>query len=487
MAYKTTISKACVNREEAVTEMHNQLLAMGWLYVDGACDLYTIPSTDVNTTDNTFTVVGTTYSGSQPVHIRTTGTVPGGLAINTEYYVVNVSGNTFKLSTTYNGSAIDISSQGSGTHTISESYRIYKSNSEASNMPYQYIKLIYSTNPNRIYLQASYTYNSTTKLLVGSNTTTVYTDTNQTGFYIWIHGNKDIVHITTKVSSTYYRFWFGFMKPFMPLKTTLSSAASTGSNVVLSVADSTGFEVGYPYQIIGVSGEGRDTLTSTAVVSGTITVSSLPRNYGSGAIIGINPVPFGAADQSAINLVNGHGSVGLGNISYVGGAYGGVFFSNIGALDPDMRSNKYILQPFGATNSYDVSTVYYGIEGYIDTNMLLAPNTGMTIEDTFAVAILTSGTSSGSNSTTVMNDTSKSWITNAYAGKVVIITFGTGSGMIKKITSNDATSITLSDDWIFDTIPNGTSQYIICEEGYRYMANGTGSGSAQFFALREGI
>lgn len=70
----------------------------------------------------------------------------------------------------------------------------------------------------------------------------------------------------------------------------------------------------------------------------------------------------------------------------------------------------------------------------------------------------------------------------------MVITFGLGQGMIKKIDSNTATSVSLSGgDWLFETTPDSTSQYIICEEAYRYIANGTGYGTANYMALREGI
>jgi hypothetical protein len=487
MAYKTTINKACANREIAIEEIHNQLLAMGWTYVDGMCDLYNIPYTDVNTTDNTFTMAGHTYSNSQPVHVRTTGTVPGGLAINTQYYVVTVvSGVSFKLSSTYNGSAIDITTQGSGTHTISESFRIYKSNSEASNQIYQYVKLSKIVGPTKINVYSPYHYNLTTRAIVAISYGTSFIETNQTGFYLWIHGDKDKVHITTKVASTYYRFWFGFMKPFIPLKTTVSGAITTGSNVVIPVENSTGFEAGYPYQIVGAYAEGRDTLTSTAVESGTITVSSLPRNYAAGAMIGHSPLIFGNADHSSFYSTCAYGVAGINDVSYGASVYGNVLIP-VTSADPDMRSSKYILQPLSCSAETDNASTFNGVQGYINTNMLIAPNINMVIEDTFAVAKLSSGTSSGSNSTTVLNDTTKSWTINAYSGKVIIITFGSGSGMIKKIDSNTSTSISLSgSDWVFETTPDATSQYIICEEGYRYMAHGTGTGTANQVALREG-
>lgn len=75
------------------------------------------------------------------------------------------------------------------------------------------------------------------------------------------------------------------------------------------------------------------------------------------------------------------------------------------------------------------------------------------------------GTSSGSNSTTTLNDTGKSWTVNAYqpAGSVafylVEITGGTGVGQRRGIKSNTATQLTVTYRW--DTTPDATSTYAI--------------------------
>lgn len=53
----------------------------------------------------------------QKVRLTTTGTLPTGLAINTTYYVRYVSANTFQLSATKGGAAINTSESQSGTHT----------------------------------------------------------------------------------------------------------------------------------------------------------------------------------------------------------------------------------------------------------------------------------------------------------------------------------------------------------------------------------
>lgn len=57
------------------------------------------------------------YNG-QLVRINTDSTIPAGLSQTTNYYVVNRDTNTFKLSATREGAAVDITSTGSGTHYV---------------------------------------------------------------------------------------------------------------------------------------------------------------------------------------------------------------------------------------------------------------------------------------------------------------------------------------------------------------------------------
>jgi hypothetical protein len=54
--------------------------------------------------------------------LTTSGTLPAGLATATDYYAIRLSNTTFKLATSYAnsiaGTAINITSTGSGTHTV---------------------------------------------------------------------------------------------------------------------------------------------------------------------------------------------------------------------------------------------------------------------------------------------------------------------------------------------------------------------------------
>lgn len=63
------------------------------------------------------------------VRLTTTTTLPAGLALATDYYYIKISDTTFKLATSYAnavaGTPIDITSAGTGTHTLSRLYPRY--------------------------------------------------------------------------------------------------------------------------------------------------------------------------------------------------------------------------------------------------------------------------------------------------------------------------------------------------------------------------
>jgi microcystin-dependent protein len=58
------------------------------------------------------------FVNGDTVYLTTTGALPTGLSANTLYYVVVSASNTFELSTTRGGAAINTSGSQSGTHTI---------------------------------------------------------------------------------------------------------------------------------------------------------------------------------------------------------------------------------------------------------------------------------------------------------------------------------------------------------------------------------
>lgn len=79
-------------------------------------------STDIITMTSTANIPSNILTWTR-VQLTTTTTLPGGLALATNYYVIKVTDSTFKLATSYAnaiaGTAINITDAGTGTHTMS--------------------------------------------------------------------------------------------------------------------------------------------------------------------------------------------------------------------------------------------------------------------------------------------------------------------------------------------------------------------------------
>lgn len=78
---------------------------------------YGVTFTAVAATD-VITATGHTLVDGDKVRVSSTGTLPGGLSASTDYFVRDTSGSTFKLAASSGGAAIDITSTGSGTHSM---------------------------------------------------------------------------------------------------------------------------------------------------------------------------------------------------------------------------------------------------------------------------------------------------------------------------------------------------------------------------------
>ena len=74
----------------------------------------TAAATDVITT------VDHLYENGSIVRFATDDTLPDPLAVDTDYYVRDVSGDTYKVSATSGGAAVNITDTGTGNHTSQE-------------------------------------------------------------------------------------------------------------------------------------------------------------------------------------------------------------------------------------------------------------------------------------------------------------------------------------------------------------------------------
>lgn len=80
---------------------------------------FEIESTDVNDATDTISVTNTTLANDYPVMFRAgSGTLPAGLSANTTYYIVGRTGTTIQVSATKGGSAVNLTSAGSGTFSM---------------------------------------------------------------------------------------------------------------------------------------------------------------------------------------------------------------------------------------------------------------------------------------------------------------------------------------------------------------------------------
>jgi hypothetical protein len=105
------------NRAVAVTaDNTSYITGFGWVAENGTA---TTP-TSATIASDLFTLVGNGLANGDQLVIDSLGTITGtGLAINAIVFVVGVSGDTFQLSLTYGGSAIDLG----GANTTPITYR----------------------------------------------------------------------------------------------------------------------------------------------------------------------------------------------------------------------------------------------------------------------------------------------------------------------------------------------------------------------------
>jgi hypothetical protein len=71
------------------------------------------------------------------------------------------------------------------------------------------------------------------------------------------------------------------------------------------------------------------------------------------------------------------------------------------------------------------------------------------------------GQATGTQSSTTLQDTTKAWTVNQYAGSTVTLTAGTGAGQTATVVSNTATALTISAPWATTPVANSTGYSLI--------------------------
>lgn len=366
-----------------------------------------------------------------------------------------------------------------GWESWDASSHVWASQSETGSELKCYLELNVGT-ANQIYAIPWYYWNASTHAgTARGDSIAIGITTSETGCYLWVIGNKNFVVLMCKVGSTYTRCGFGFPnKRQLTVNTTLSQAETSGTPKQIHVASTTGFVAGHAYQIVGVAQEGRDQVTVNSVDSGTtLTLASLPRNYGSGALIGQTPVMFGATTLNNRFSSPFHGYAS-GTATAGSAPLMQVVTSFFAAGTKDARAGCDLLEPVKIGDTYLNSSTWSSFAWYIDDVLLIGTRLA-TVEDLMAVGKQTSGTATGGTSTTLAN-TGASWTVDAYIGKCVLITGGTGLGQVRKITDNDGTTVTVDRAW--DTQVDNASVYMIADEAYL----GVGIAAGTYFYARVG-
>lgn len=350
------------------------------------------------------------------------------------------------------------------------SYRIYSTTGKNADRFPSYFKIDFST-ANTVAVTAYLHWNATTHAgTAGSSSTVTSVTTQESTFYSFMYGDLGFLLVGTKLVTTYYTLLLGVLSnKRWTTETTITAGITSGSNVSVPVTSSTGFLVGKSYQIVSNNGEGRDWVAVGSIPDGThLVINTISRTYTSGSKIGNSPEIFFVASATGV------GQSAMQN-DVVGTA---TATANTTTLYPplinmhtflnyDWRGDQqHLLAPVFVA---ETTSTKESLLGYMDTELMLCPTGSAPVtispEDVYCVTSRDAGTSTGTNSTTTLNDTGKAWITNAYANKYLVITGGTGAGQTRKIASNTATAITINTAWT--TTPDATSTYTVCDSAYR--------------------
>lgn len=100
--------------------------AKGWSCIasvtSAAATAHDFATTDVNTTTDIITSTAHGYVTGRKVQFTTTTTLPAGLSLLTDYFIIATSLNGFAVATTLvlaqAGTKVNITDQGTGTHTV---------------------------------------------------------------------------------------------------------------------------------------------------------------------------------------------------------------------------------------------------------------------------------------------------------------------------------------------------------------------------------
>lgn len=349
---------------------------------------------------------------------------------------------------------------------ISSTVKVYKSNGESGKEPYGYVWIDGGTST---YIQFDFyqfwdaVNHVGVRRQIGAGTTVNRLGQfSSTGEAI-LAGDKDIVILCAN-ENAYQGLIFGHLP--IRFNTSLAYAMGTAGTVgTLRVSGTSGFYAGEYLQIVGAGTEGcEQTQIQSVADSETIVVTKLSRDYGTGAVIGFPASSFGYVPV---------------NSSVYSRWYQTSHYNDAGTT----VSSQYLTITSLAllcSNVHHFSQKYSARMSYIASDLATEPGVmlGMFGTNFVSPAMVatwdiagwntsgeygTAGTATTGGSSLLI-ETGKAWTTDIHANRFVVIQSGTGAAQMKKITGNDATSLTLQGT--FGTA-FGTSRYKIYDHVWR--------------------
>lgn len=124
--YKTLTSftsKVTSTESDAVHVGNSKTISVQAVYTNDTPAAKTFVDADVTVGSDTITIATHGFTTGLVGRLTTTGVLPAGLALATDYYIISVDANTIKLANSYAnalaGTAVDITAAaGGGTHTF---------------------------------------------------------------------------------------------------------------------------------------------------------------------------------------------------------------------------------------------------------------------------------------------------------------------------------------------------------------------------------
>lgn len=312
----------------------------GWFLREDKTNPTSLTFTADSSTEICTVAAGHNYGTGDKVWVSNSGgTLPGGLVAGTSYYVIYINGTTFKLATTitnaYAGTAINITSNGSGTNSIIlvEKYIVICDTASPvvndidtgpAGLPPKYIKIgLWNSDSGFIRIQHCLWWNTTKKTGRGLWCGNKVNTSDDADFSYYFYGGAESIFIISRIGTSYSLAYItdliadtNFDIEGVDKYGIVQSGVTAGSNVTVQLdsGEAANITAGNYYFIFDFDDHSWCDCTKVVSVDGgtdTIVVESITHNYPAGAVIASYAHRFcagGTGTPAGENMVETAGS-----------------------------------------------------------------------------------------------------------------------------------------------------------------------------------